>query len=382
MSNPNKAGHQAQRQRELTIFFTSAATAKKRPRLESSSTSRFGTCPLCERSFPLHRLEHHAEYCQGKGAEAPAGRSSSSEDHNSTNTHHVPRPPLLPRTILYSSIMVPPSSSWSTSTLNNPLPPGLFLFPDFVTRDEEQVLLEMLDHPHALPPWKMSRFNGQSHGKRWGVHCNLRDRRVDSPEHALPIPLLDIVAKKLPHLVLTSCGNPTTTQRKRYDETTVPFFSPNEANAIDYRKARGDWLHAHVDDRKLSKEPIANLSLAGDCYMTYTFTTTSATTTSSKRSIQQQQQQVYKVWLPRRCLQVLTGPARYNYTHAIANDDLKSDRRVSITLRESPLSSLPASVSPTTTITAAGSATSATAGSQGSATTPKIDTLFKSRGRS
>jgi alkylated DNA repair dioxygenase AlkB len=44
-----------------------------------------------------------------------------------------------------------------------------------------------------------------------------------------------------------------------------------------------------------------------------------------------------RVLLRRRTLQVLTGKARYDYSHGICNEDLLSDRRVSITMRESPL---------------------------------------------
>ena len=58
----------------------------------------------------------------------------------------------------------------NTRTTDQPLPPGLFLYPDYITREEEQRLLHMLDDPLAVPVWKASRFNGQSHGKRWGVH--------------------------------------------------------------------------------------------------------------------------------------------------------------------------------------------------------------------
>jgi alkylated DNA repair dioxygenase AlkB len=96
---------------------------------------------------------------------------------------------------------------------------------------------------------------------------------------------------------------------------------PNEINAIEYRKVLGHSLVSHVDDRQKHKEPIANLSLAGDCYMTYT-------------NVKDQTVRAKKVLLPRRTLQVLTGRARYDYAHGIANADLLSDRRVSLTMRE------------------------------------------------
>ena len=117
---------------------------------------------------------------------------------------------------------------------------------------------------------------------------------------------------------------------KLKDLPPVKGWLPNEANAIDYRRKQGHWLKSHVDDRKLSKEPICNLSLAGDCYMTFK-------NEAMHRNLAAKEQ---KVLLKRRCLQVLTGSARYDFSHAIANADLLSDRRVSITMRESPLTVL------------------------------------------
>jgi alkylated DNA repair dioxygenase AlkB len=103
---------------------------------------------------------------------------------------------------------------------------------------------------------------------------------------------------------------------------------PNEANAIEYRRKLGHHLLSHVDDRQLSKEPIANLSLAGDCFMTYCNVAPHRNTAVKER----------RLLLKRRCLQVLTGKARYEFSHAIENADLISERRVSVTMRESPLS--------------------------------------------
>ena len=118
---------------------------------------------------------------------------------------------------------------------------------------------------------------------------------------------------------------------KTNNEDSYYCFIPNEANAISYNKHNGDWLKPHVDDRQLSLEPIANLSLAGNCIMTF------CNTKGQRRQQQQQNQQNQKVMLPRRCLQILTGKSRYDYSHGISNNDLLSNRRVSITMRHSPL---------------------------------------------
>jgi len=198
--------------------------------------------------------------------------------------------------------------------------PGLYVYENFITEEEESMILRGVDVDDILP-WKLARFNGKHIGKRWGVHCNLRDRRVDALEHPLPNVLQEIVLPKLKGLLF-----PSTIKVAR----TMKDFTPNEANSIDYRRKQGHWLQAHIDDRKLSKEPIANLSLAGDCYMTFRNV---AKGYRNNLSVPEQQ----RVLLKRRCLQILTGKARYDFSHGISNRDLLSDRRVSITMRESPL---------------------------------------------
>jgi alkylated DNA repair protein alkB family protein 4 len=198
--------------------------------------------------------------------------------------------------------------------------PGLFVFENVLSKEEEAQMIHLLDVGDVVP-WKLSRFNGLGFGKRWGVHCNLRDRRVDAPQHPLPPLLQQFITTKLPLIrqTLQQKGN------------TLHAFSPNEANAIDYRRQEGHWLKAHVDDRQLSKEPILNLSLVGDCIMTF------QNQKKSKVGFQPQQPEEARVLLKPGTLQVLTGKARYDYSHAIAHADLLSDRRISITMRESPL---------------------------------------------
>jgi alkylated DNA repair dioxygenase AlkB len=184
--------------------------------------------------------------------------------------------------------------------------PGLFVFEKIITLGEEADLLHMLDFEDSLP-WKFSRFNGISYGKRWGVHCNLRDRRVDSPQHPLPQAVQDFIQTKLTKVKETL----------KTKNAHLKDFQPNEANAIDYRRREKHWLMAHVDDRQLSKEPIANLSLAGDCVMTFR---------NQKRIPAQQQQQqqpemVHRILLKRGTLMILTRKARYDYSHEIGNID-------------------------------------------------------------
>ena len=292
-------------QTSLSAFFHGSATTKQKSgsdRLSRKSKRRsgFGLCPLCDRSFPWHNLEQHASSCEGNETPVPSDHSRSRESISGDNAPVIREPS------------------------DEPIP-GLFVYEDFITEEEEALILSELDGPsiekngplldhrdnaeNSQLPWKLVNFNGTHYGKRWGVHCNLRDRMVSAPENPLPSFVRQILMPRMKGLKpMAGCV-------------------PNEANAIDYRRKMGHSLIAHVDDRQLSKEPIANLSLVGDCIMTF-------------RNVAQHRNAaipVARVVLPRRCLQVLTGKARYDFSHAIQNGDLLADRRVSLTMRESPL---------------------------------------------
>jgi alkylated DNA repair dioxygenase AlkB len=103
-------------------------------------------------------------------------------------------------------------------------------------------------------------------------------------------------------------------------------WRPNQANAISYTKAKGHYLGAHCDDRQLSGLILCNLSLGCDAVMTYT-------------NDKDKEEVPHRVELPRRSLQFQTGHVRFNYAHGIASEDLRGERRVSITFRKEQIAS-------------------------------------------
>ncbi|KAL3682367.1 hypothetical protein R1sor_000389 [Riccia sorocarpa] len=180
-------------------------------------------------------------------------------------------------------------------------PQGHLLIENFITEEEEQYLLHCLDFD-LYNPWKISRVNGVYIGKAFGV---LSVRRSFHQAQLPPMP------KFLKPFV----------ERMRSQVPVLNEFCPNEMNAIDYRKALGHWLQAHMDDRQLSGTILVNLSLAGTCFMTY--------------AEERDRKEAYRIKLAPRSLQVLTGDSRYRFTHGIHKEDLLSPRRVSMTFRQS-----------------------------------------------
>ena len=305
---------------------TRSSSQTKKVHRRPAGSSGYEACPLCQASFPWHTIVRHASSCDGS-IPKPAAKltaelkttPASTNNHQTTTTTTTTLPSDekgaagsdSTSTISSSSPIIENTAKTVLNHMEEPIP-GLFVYPNFLTEEEESIILQELD-VHDSVSWKPSYFNGKSIGKRWGVHCNLRDRRVDAAQCPLPDCIHNILLPKLQNLLpMQGCF-------------------PNEANAIDYRRKQGHWLKSHVDDRSLSKEPIANLSLAGDCYMTFT-------NQAPHRNLAVQSK---RVLLKNRCLQILTGKSRYDFSHGIANEDLLSDRRVSITMRESPLTLQP-----------------------------------------
>jgi alkylated DNA repair dioxygenase AlkB len=342
----------------------------------SGAGSHFQKCPLCDKSFPLHQIERHASYCNGICTSITTTNSdeihqfnnessllSPGDDRIMTNDNNMTVPNdnktelergtsdniLMTHSTFIRKVREQPLSTGTRTYEKRVLVeadeiiflepvPGLYVIENFISEEEEQQIINELDgksNVETFLPWKDSNFNGRHQYKRWGVHCDLRSRRVSEAENPLPDFMNTILVPKLLQLLRTL-------RRKQHIKPYSRIVSndgswiPNEANAINYQRHNGDELHAHVDDRKLSKEIIANLSLAGTCYMTFT-NVNSPSHHQKQQSISGHPDKV-KVLLNPRCLQLLTGLSRYNYTHSIDHDDLLSDRRISVTMRQSPLS--------------------------------------------
>lgn len=231
------------------------------------------------------------------------------------------------------------------------VPPGLFIFPNFITEQQEEELLHQLDKTENIPQWSTEHHTGIHREKRWGVDHDLWSRKVREPIHVIPSWIESMIIHRLQLLRLQSEHNDRTKKENDIDGNfvaTMQSFDPNDVNAIEYKRDNGHSLGAHIDDRQKHTEPIANLSLAGNCYMEYTLDPIKKKTSRNGKSkgvkpaktnctdaSENVLKDIYRVFLPRRTLQILTGRARYDYRHGIHNADLSSERRISITLRES-----------------------------------------------
>jgi len=208
--------------------------------------------------------------------------------------------------------------------------PGLFLIHDFITEDEERDIISQLDD--SKQTWKISTFNGMCYSKTYGVKTQfgLPDevrlvRQFDASAGEQDVPAeFGYLIDRLHHFVSLHAQSVANELRD---------FRPNECNANSYFASENHYLRPHFDDRTLSGPILMNLSLAGSARMTYAKPTNASLPTSAIAS--GTFGHIVCVPLPRRCLQLVTGAARWSYTHEIRKEDVLSPRRMSITWRQS-----------------------------------------------
>jgi len=238
--------------------------------------------------------------------------------------------------------------------------PGLFLIHDFINESEEEALLHYIqDDLCQKCPWKHSSFNGHCMSMTFGVKTQfglpdelrlVRENNVDSGELDIPdcfhtyITRLQtwIAALQSTSTITTSSASSSILLKKLPVE--LRCFKPNDCNINSYDKSKNHSLKPHFDDRALSGPILLNLSLAGTAIMTYTkpsskggssSSSSSSGSSSSSSSSSSSNKSSASVLLPRRCLQIVSGTARYSFMHEIMNKDLIDNNRISITWRQS-----------------------------------------------
>jgi len=103
------------------------------------------------------------------------------------------------------------------------------------------------------------------------------------------------------------------------DYSCLTNFIPVELCNLEYLPQRGSAIDAHHDDCWLWGERLVTLNLMSDTVLTFTE--------------DNQPGLSVLVRLPRRSLVVVSGPARYEWKHAIQRQHVTS-RRIAMTFRE------------------------------------------------
>ncbi|MCB1562704.1 MAG: alpha-ketoglutarate-dependent dioxygenase AlkB [Alphaproteobacteria bacterium] len=144
---------------------------------------------------------------------------------------------------------------------------GLQHVPDFITEDEEQALMEAIDHQ----PWLSDLKRRVQH---YGYKYDYKARAVADDSYLGPLPeWIEDIASRL-------------------------SFKPDQAIVNEYLSGQG--ISAHVDCVPCFGDTIASLSLGSGATMQFT-----------------NGQEKHDLYLEPRSLVILSGPARHDWTHAI-----------------------------------------------------------------
>jgi alkylated DNA repair dioxygenase AlkB len=169
--------------------------------------------------------------------------------------------------------------------------PGLQYLPDFITPNEESALNTEIN----AQPWLNDLKRCVQH---YGYKYDYKARAVTADSYLGPLPdWLTLVVQRLP-------------------------FKPDQAIVKEYLPGQG--ISAHIDCIPCFDDTIASLSLGSGATMQFT--------NGSEKQ---------EVFLEPRSLIILSGPARYEWTHAIparksdvvGGFKIERGRRVSLTFR-------------------------------------------------
>jgi alkylated DNA repair dioxygenase AlkB len=159
---------------------------------------------------------------------------------------------------------------------------GLTLHHDFVTEDEESVMLKTID----AQPWDVTiRRRTQHYGRRFDYHKKtVGDDATPLPED-LRIPLVQRLCTAQPALV------PWLNADASCIQCTINEYVP------------GIGIASHVDTHSAFEDGIASLTLGGGCAFRLQRASDGAD---------------LSIWLPPRSLLILRGAARYQWKHSIS----------------------------------------------------------------
>ncbi|KAI8144962.1 hypothetical protein BJV82DRAFT_606914 [Fennellomyces sp. T-0311] len=184
--------------------------------------------------------------------------------------------------------------------------PGLLLFTDFVSPEEEAALIEAVDSNQWCGLGISPNPELKRRTQQYGHLFSYRYRKVLEDLGPLPDFSNDIVDRIMEHELMPNV--------------------PNHLLVNEYNLGQG--IMPHTDAPALFGPAILSLSLLSACVMKFTHVETGHT---------------LDVLLPRLSMVVMTGESRYKYKHSISKDHIETssdgitvqrDRRVSFTFRE------------------------------------------------
>ncbi|XP_017773547.1 PREDICTED: alpha-ketoglutarate-dependent dioxygenase alkB homolog 4 [Nicrophorus vespilloides] len=202
--------------------------------------------------------------------------------------------------------------------------PGVYINCEFLSNDEEKVLLDCVDSI----PWDLSQSGRRK--QNFGPKCNFKKKKLQLGQFR---------------------GFPSGTkfvQDKFKHEEIIADFHTIEQCSLEYDPARGASIDPHVDDCWIWGERIVTVNLLSDSVLTMTNNSKpnsyNLTDVNTYPSItlkdgkpfefkDTNNKPVVRIPMPQRSLLVLYGSARYEWEHLVLREDILS-RRICLAYRE------------------------------------------------
>lgn len=180
---------------------------------------------------------------------------------------------------------------------------GLNIFFDFITKEEEKLLLANIDKSVWLSDLKRRV-------QHYGYKYDYKARRIDQ----------SFYIGDIPNWMIFLCD--------RLQEKQLISFKPDQAIVNEYVDDQG--IAAHIDCEPCFGDTIISISLGGQCVMNF------------QREVSTKEKDKIPLLIPLRTLILMTGESRFNWYHGIPprksdkfNEQIyKRQRRVSITFRK------------------------------------------------
>eukprot|EP00759_Apiculatamorpha_spiralis_P029562 PhF_6_TR31728/c0_g1_i1/m.46692/K10770/ALKBH8; alkylated DNA repair protein alkB homolog 8 len=201
--------------------------------------------------------------------------------------------------------------------------PGLEFYKDVLTSDEEKSLLAAIDDPSTATSWSNDLKRRTQH---YGYKYNYSGKADKIQSDPIPTWAMETWNR--------CCGGGGGGTFREGKEFVLP--TPDQLIVNEYLPGQG--ISAHVDHTGMFQDGIVSISLGSHCVFRFKEKKSTRGTTSGDNE-EETNKKTVEVVVPRRSMLVLTGDARYNWTHEIVARKTDKDvgargRRVSLTFRK------------------------------------------------
>jgi len=173
---------------------------------------------------------------------------------------------------------------------------GITLFEDFLSVEEEAIMVEQIDQAE----WVLSQSGRRK--QDYGPRVNFKHKKV-KVDRFVGVPVYaDLVLSRLTSINIDKFGN----------------YRPFELCNLEYERVRQSAIEFHRDDVWIWGERLISLNLLDRSVMTFE---------------NREKKFIVFVYMPRRSLLLFGGEARYLWRHGIFSRHIEN-RRIALTMRE------------------------------------------------